>query len=182
MSGQLALNFSHPEFRPEEVEPLTRDAFRRKYEAHGPVMLNVIRTALAGYERMLQDIEARGKAGLRWSSESMEYVKGEGNSDDTYMLHRADMLRQRLCQFRPLLPSVRAYSPNRASRKRCAELEKRLNKILGPASLSTRLRGLVVLASATIEAIRSKLGRLIGRSEIIRQPPCRRTEYRLVEQ
>ena len=177
LSGQNVLAFYHPHFRSEEARQLTRRAFRRKYEAGGPGVANMARTALNGYERAVQDFRTRQAQGLGWNPATLQYDQRNGHAEDRYMLDRIRVLRERASEFRPILLSAWLFSPNRAARRKCRDLMKRYRCLLGRSSARERFGAVLLAATAAIEFLRHMLCRAGGREGIVRQPSSRRLEY-----
>lgn len=177
LSGQNALAFYHPKFRSEEARDLTRRAFRRKYEVGGAGIVNMARTAMQGYERGVQDLEWRAAQGLGWNPDTLRYDRRNGHAEDRYLLSRIQFLRQRALEFRPILLAAWLFSPNRAARRKCADLMKRHRRRFGRPAARERFGAALLTATATIEFLRHLLGRAVGREGVMRQPASRRLEY-----
>jgi len=177
LSGQNVLSFYHPHFRSEEARELTLRAFRRKYEAGGPGVVNMARTALAGYERGRRDLAERKTLGLCWNPETLRYERGNSPVEDPYLEERIRFLGQRAREFRPILWSAWLFSPNRAARRKCRDLIAQYRRVFGPAPLRDNVAAGFLCATATIEFLRHLLWRAAGREGVIRQPPSRRMEY-----
>lgn len=177
LSGQDALAFYHPHFRSEEARDLTRQAFRRKYEVDGPGVVNMARTALDGYERTVVDSEARRAQGLCWDPDTLRYDRRNGQAEDRHMHGRIRLLRQRAMEFRPILLSAWLFSPNSASRRKCARLMRRHRDLFGRPTAKEGLGACLLSVTATVEFLRHLLNRAVGREGVIRQPASRRIEY-----
>jgi hypothetical protein len=171
------LAFYHPHFRSEEATDLTRRAFRRKYKAGGPGIVNMARTATDGYERALQDFAMRKTQGLCWNPDTLQYNQRNGHVEDRYMLERIRFLRQRAMEFRPILFSAWLFSPNPAARRKCLDLITRYRCLFGRPSVLERFGACLLGVTATVEFFCHLLCRTVGQESVIRQPPSRRLEY-----
>jgi hypothetical protein len=177
LSGQNALSFYHPHFRSEEARDLTRRAFQRKYQAGGPGIVNMARTALDGYERALEDFAVRKAQGLCWNPGTLQYNQRNGDVEDRYLLDRIRFQRQRALEFRPILLSAWLFSPNRAARRKCLDLIARHRRLFGRTSVQEKFAACLLSVTATVEFLRHILCRTVGQESLIRQPPSRRLEY-----
>jgi len=178
MSGQNALNFYHPHFGSEEAGELTRLAFRRKFEAGGPAVVNMARTILRGYRSALKQTDRRDLAGMSWNPDSLRYDRRRGApASDSYMRLRLAAMRRRLEEYRPVLLAGWLFSPNAGARRRCGEVIRDYAETLGPPCTLGRLKSAAVAFSAGLEHLRICAGRVAGRPELIRQPPVRRVSY-----
>jgi len=178
MSGQNALNFYHPHFASAEAEELTRQAFRRKYEAGGPAVVNMARTIVKGYRRAMQETARREQNGLSWNPDTLRYDRRSIiPAKDDYMRKRLEAIRRRAEEYRPILQAGWLFSPNAEARQRCGEVMREYREIIGPADFADRLKSAGVVLSAGVECLRMGLGRLAGRDELVRQPPSRRVVY-----
>ena len=174
MSGQNVLNFHHPHFRPEEAYDITRQAFRKKYETHGPAVIKMAWTALHGYSRARKDFEARMAQGLAWNPETLRYDRSAGRQSDDFMVLRLRMMRRRAEEFRPLLTAAWLFSPNTVARRKCRELELSYREIFGPRGLVDVFKSSLLVLFGMVESLRLGWGRMRGQDELIRQPPTRR--------
>ncbi len=138
LSGQNVLAFHHPHFRSEDARGLTFRAFRRKYKAGGPGIVNMARTAIEGYERAVQDVAARQAQGVRWNPQTTQYDQRNGQGEDGYMRQRIAGLRQRASEFRPILWSAWLFSPNRAARQKCRRLMRHYRRVFGRPTAGDR--------------------------------------------
>lgn len=177
LSGQRALAFFHPHFGSEEACRLTQRAFRRKYEAGGPGIVNMARTAARGYERAMRDLSLRREQGIGWNPDTLRYDRRKGSEEDRHMVERVRFLGLRAREFRPILPSSWLFSPNRAARRKCVELMKHHRRLFGPLSAREAAAAAVLVVTGLVEMLRHLLSRAAGRESVIRQPPCRRLEY-----
>ena len=177
LSGQNALGFYHPHFNSEEARSLTMEAFRQKYLAGGPGILNMANTALNGYERAVQDFESRKAQGMGWNAETLRYDRRNGHIEDRHMIERIGLLRCRALEFRPILPGAWLFSPNQAARRKCLDLIKRHRHVLGPPAVRERFGAYLLGVTALVEFLRHLFCRSVGRETVVRQPPSRRLEY-----
>jgi hypothetical protein len=177
LHGQDELAFYHPHFTSRKAGKITRDAFRRKYETDGPGVLNMALTTIRGYRRAKADMKFREEAGLSWNPETLRYEKSTAHQTDEFMKLRIEKMRQRALEFRPIILSARIFSPNNGSRKKAAQVATLYNEALGKPTLKEQARSVALVCFATIEWFRIKVRRLLGRGEVLRQPPIRRLEY-----
>ncbi|MBN1557354.1 MAG: hypothetical protein JW951_04330, partial [Lentisphaerae bacterium] len=173
MSGQDRLIFRHPHFDADEAAAITRRAFRRKYEAGGPGVLNMAATTLTGYERARADLRARTDAGLSWNPDTLRYERNGASGEDSFFARRVEELHTRAREFIPILWPARLFAPNRAARRKAAAVQARYRRVFGPFDRTTQLKSAFLTASAAVEHARTAG----GRRELIRQPPMRRIVY-----
>jgi hypothetical protein len=177
MHGQDELAFYHPHFTSREAGRITRHAFRKKYEMHGPGVLNMALTTIRGYSRAKEDMKSREQAGISWNPQTLRYERSTAYQADEFMNLRIEKMRQRALEFRPIMLSARIFSPNKGSRKKAAQVSALYKEVLGKPSLKERARSFALVCFATIEWFRIRVRRLFGKGEIVRQPPKRRMEY-----
>ena len=173
MHGQGALTFSHPAFAPEEPPRIIADAFRRKYETHGPSSVAVAETYLRGFVRARDDVETRRRSGARWNPDTLRYEPGTAPGRDEYMDARVALMEREARALRPVTLAARLFAPNQEARRRCDELERLYRQSLGAPTTRDRALAVGLAGLAAVEAARTRGGRAL-----LRQPPCRRTEYR----
>lgn len=176
--GQGELAQHHPHF------PLARDhhaflkgAFRKKYLADGPGVLNMAHTIIRGYSAALNDYQVRMEESLAWNPRSLRYEKVPESQADGFMLLRIGKMRRMAKNIRPILPAALVYSPNSASRKKAREVMRMYRDVLGKPSLRDRLASAVLVCTGFVELVRILSCRAVGREGIVRQPPSRRQEY-----
>jgi hypothetical protein len=179
MHGQGELNFEHPNFKdPKEHVRITRDAFRKKYETHGPGVLSMAMTAVRGYLRARADMAERQKNGLAWNPETLHYEKAENPDRDRFMKQRIRVMHRIALTYRPALLAAWVFAPNRQARKKAREVMRMFTKAFGKSKGADRAKSLGLVATGALELSRIFAAKLRGRDGIVRQPPCRRTEYR----
>ena len=178
MHGQGELNFDHPHFKnPKDHVRILRDAFRLKYETDGPGVLNMALTAVRGYRQARKDIETRQKLGLAWNSETCTYEKADNCDTDRFMKQRIRMIRRIALTYRPALLAARIYAPNAKARKKAAETARLYRETFGAPKLADRVQSVGLALAGGLELARLWFSKLRGRESIVRQPPCKRTEY-----
>jgi radical SAM superfamily enzyme YgiQ (UPF0313 family) len=170
--GQDEIWFRHPHFTLPETATYLRDAFIKKYLAHGPSILNMAKTALKGYVRAKAEIAEREKSGLIWDPKTLRYVPGGNPSPDAFMKRRLDALKRNALRFRPALGSTLRYAPNAQAAEQCREVIAHYREALGPMSIPDRVRA----ASVRLLAIRESR-RMKREGTIMRQPPTKRIAY-----
>lgn len=185
MHGQGQLNFDHPHFKdPKDHVRITREAFRKKYETHGPGVLSMAMTAVRGYRQAQRDFDQRREMGLAWSPETCRYEKMPNPTPDRFMKQRIRMMRRIALTYRPALRAAWVFAPNRAARKKAAKVIRLYTETFGKPKLTDRVQSAGLVVTGAIELARLFAAKLRGRESIVRQPPCRRTEYnrrRIVE-
>ena len=177
LHGQDELAFYHPHFSSREAGKITRQAFRKKYEADGPGVLNMALTTIRGYKRAKAEVESREQASLSWHPETLRYEKSCAQQTDEFMKLRIEKMRQRALEFRPIMLSARIFAPNKGSRRKAARVAAIYNETLGKPTPKERVKSSALVCFASIEWLRIQVRRLVGRGEIVRQPPSRREEY-----
>jgi hypothetical protein len=170
--GQDTIWFRHPNFTLPESSEYLKNAFRKKYETHGPGILNMAHTAVRGYLNVKKDMETRQAQGLTWDPQSRKYIKQRDNKPDQYMKLRLESMRNNAIKFRPALKTMVRYSPNKMSADNGRMIIELFNKTFGPASIKERVMSLIVSTTAFMENFRFKRG------VIMRQPPVLRTVYK----
>ena len=185
MHGQGQLNFDHPHFKdPKDHVRITREAFRKKYKTHGPGVLSMAMTAVRGYRQAQKDFDQRREMGLAWNPETCRYEKMPNPTPDRFMKQRIRMMRRIALTYRPALRAAWVFAPNRAARKKAAEVIRLYTETFANPKLTDRVQSAGLVVTGAIELVRLLVAKLRGRESIVRQPPCRRTEYnrrRIVE-
>ncbi|HRZ84115.1 MAG TPA: hypothetical protein P5069_16830, partial [Candidatus Hydrogenedentes bacterium] len=180
LHGAGELNFDHPHFKnPADHARILRDAFRSKYRAGGPGVVNMALTAVRGYLRLSEEHKARQRRGEVWNPETLRYepAPGGGAAPDLFMRARLRMMKQMVRIYRPSLLAGWVYAPNRAARKKAREAMALYTQAFGKLRMADRVAALVLVVTGGVELARIALSKLLGREGIVRQPPCRRTEY-----
>ncbi|UCG12278.1 MAG: radical SAM protein [Deltaproteobacteria bacterium] len=177
LHGQDELAFYHPHFTSKEAREITRRAFRKKYNADGPGVLNMALTAIRGYQRAKEDTKLRERAGLCWNPPALRYERSATYQPDEFMNLRLEKMRERALEFRPLLLSARLFSPNKASRNKASRVATLYNKVFRRPTLRERARSFTLVCLAFIEWSRIQLRRLVSRRDMVRQPSTRRVCY-----
>jgi len=170
--GQDTIWFKHPNFTLPESSEYLKNAFRKKYETHGPGVLNMAHTAVKGYLAAKKAMETREKQGLAWNPKTMTYSKQAGSKPDEYMKLRLESMRANALKFRPALKTMVKYSPNKESAQKGRMVIELFNNTFGPATLKERIMSSIVSVTAFSEYFRSKTF-----GDIMRQPPVLRTIY-----
>ena len=172
--GQDEIWFRHPEFTLPETARYVRDAFVKKYEDHGPAVLNMARTAIQGYLRVKSEIEERENKGLRWDPESLRYVPAATTPvRDNFMLLRLECMRRTALQFRPILGVMLKYAPNVKAIKECRKVMALYIKVFGTMTLTERMKS----GAVQLLAIRERHIMRRDGGTIMRQPPTNRVSY-----
>lgn len=177
MSGLDWLTFRHPHFAPHEAFELTRDAFRRKYEAGGAGVLRMARTVVRGYRKMCEDIERRRVHGLSWNPKSLGYDMPGGNAVDHFMELRREKMRSMALAFRPLLLAGSLFGPNREATSRARELAREYRLLFGRERLPDLVKSGAVVATSAVELLRMRMRAWARRGELVRQPPSRTVRF-----
>jgi radical SAM superfamily enzyme YgiQ (UPF0313 family) len=170
--GQDQIWFRHPHFTLPETAEYLRKAFVKKYLAHGPAVLNMAMTAVKGYLRVKDEIEAREKSQMVWDHETLRYVAGRKFSPDVFMQRRLDSMKRNALRFRPALSSMQKYAPNAKAVEKCRETRALYDEAFGPMSISDRVKSVAVRLLAIRESLRMK-----KEGTIMRQPPTNRMLY-----
>lgn len=174
--GASELSFEHPHFKTRsEHETFLRNAFRQKYEAHGPAVINMAQTALTGYCQACLDYTERERRGLAWNPATLAYEKGLNPTPDLFMQSRIEEMRKEAARYRPSLLPALVFAPNNRSRMKTWRVMRSYRQILGRQSLGGWLKSLALLASAAVEFCRVCLRRAHGHDGIVRQPRVLRT-------
>jgi len=147
--GQKELNYRHPAFPGDAPALWLNRAFREEYERNASSMYRLIETALRGYRTLAAKVD--GDAALRV---------------------RAGQLRDRVQEYRPLLPTIARHAVNEQARERALALDREITALLGPPCLAQRLRALAAQAFAAWWSLRvTCLGdRVQPRTRVTRYP------------
>jgi len=176
--GQGELCFDHPHFKnPHDHARIIREAFRKKYQTHGPGILNMALTALKGYQRARKEFEERRQQGLAWNPQTLQYEKTNNPEPDRFMKQRIRVMRRIAFTYRTALLAAWVFAPNRQARQRARNAINRYNQTFGKPKTTDRLKATALIATGAIELTRIYWAKLRGREGIVRQPPTKRTEY-----
>jgi hypothetical protein len=171
--GQGTLWFHHPHFTLPETSVYLKNAFLKKYNTHGPGIINMAHTAVKSYLVIKKETELREARGLVWNPETLQYIQyPRSPQPDYYMRLRLKALQKNALRFRPVLHTALKYCPNKESAKKIRMVIELFNKTFGPASLKDRLLDVIVRITAMIEQYRLKKN-----GTVMRQPPFLRTIY-----
>jgi len=171
--GQDEIWFEHPHFTPQESASYLREAFVKKYQKHGPSVLNMAMTSINGFLRVRDEINGRSQSGFKWDPKTLKYAPSRSRSKDDFMLLRLDSIRKNALRFRPALSSMLHYAPNARAAEKCRNIMMLYEKAFGPMPFMERLKSTAVRALAVIEHRRIK-----KHGVVMRQPPTKRTVYR----
>lgn len=178
LHGQDELSFYHSHFKHNEVNEITRQAFRKKYHIHGPGILNMAKTSLQGYLKLLSDNTKREREHLAWNSRKLCYESDlTRHGSDTFMLNRIEQLRDRALEFRPILLCAQIFAPNRKNRKKAKEIKRLYINTFGRPPVIEKIKQIGLVLFATCEWLRINYLRFIGKYDLIRQPPTLRSTY-----
>jgi hypothetical protein len=170
--GQDTIWFDHPHFTAQESSDYLREAFQKKFQADGPGVLNMARTAIRGYLTVKREVAERAAAGLGWDPSTLRYVPQEDPVPDDYMVLRLAALRMAALKFRPALTTMLKYAPNERAAIKTRETIELYDRAFGKPGLTDRARSLFVRGAAHLENRRfQKHGR------VMRQPKLIRLEY-----
>jgi len=179
LHGQGQLNFDHPHFKdPKDHVRITRDAFRKKYLAHGPGVLSMAMTAIRGYRQAKSEMEERQKNGITWNAQTCRYENTGDQAPDRFFRLRLRMMRRIALNYRPALRAAWMFAPNRAARKKAAEVIRLYTETFGKPKLVDKTKAAALVVTGAVELGRLTVAKLQGHEGIVRQPPCRRTVYR----
>ncbi|MBN2402303.1 MAG: radical SAM protein [Spirochaetes bacterium] len=171
--GQDTIWFNHPNFTLPESSEYLINAFKKKYETHGPGILNMAHTAVKGYIAAKKGMEMREAQGLVWNPQALKYTKKSKAEPDQFMKLRLESMRKSAMKFRPALKTMIKYSPNKEAVQKGRMIIELFNKTFGSATIKERVMSLAVSATAILENLRFK-----KYGVIMRQPPVLRTIYK----
>ncbi|MBN2040171.1 MAG: radical SAM protein [Spirochaetes bacterium] len=171
--GQDTIWFNHPNFTLPESSDYLRNAFSRKYETHGPSIMNMAHTAVKGYLSAKKAMAKREKKKLVWNPEKNAYLKQSGAKPDLYMKLRLEAMKKSAMKFRPALKTMIKYSPNKEAAEKGHMIIDLFNQTFGPVSIKDRIMDFIVQSTAIVENLRFKINGVI-----MRQPPVIRTVYK----
>lgn len=170
--GQDEIWFNHPHFTPKETAVYLRDAFIKKYQTHGPGVINMALTYIKGYRTVLRETLKREAAGMVWDAKSLRYVEGGApGAPDEFMRQRLEAMKESALEFRPILRAARDHAPNRASAEKARMARELMDETFGSPGLKDRLMSAAVRMAAVVERIRSRNG------VVMRQPATNKVNY-----
>jgi len=149
----------------------TKNAFIKKFQTHGPGVLNMAHSYVKGYLTVKKEMEEREKQGLEWDPKSTRYLKTSNPQPDTYIDKRLDMMKTNALEFRPILSATLKYAPNEKSAEKSRMVIKMFNETFGKSTAIEKVQSSVLSFCALIENLRAKKG------VIMRQPPVRKFHY-----
>ncbi len=171
--GQDEIWFNHPHFTPKESAVYLKNAFIKKFETHGPGVVNMAHTYLKGYLTVQREIAERSAQGLVWDAELLRYVTGgTPGARDPFMEKRLEAMRESALEFRPIIQAAIDHAPNKAAREKAKMVRALFKETFGAPTLKDRLLSGVVRTAAVIERLR----RLDGK-DVMRQPKTNRVSY-----
>jgi hypothetical protein len=147
--GQEKIWFSHPHFSREESQTFLTAAFAQDYRVNGPSYLRLMDTTLRG----------------------LEYTRA---SADPLVRRRSGDLEKLAGLMRHFLTASKLSSENVATTALVANLGKRFDALLGPASFKEKLTNAAVAALCRTQGLRN------GLFSDVRQPPTRVHRYHMV--
>jgi len=176
--GQGRLNFNHPHFTdPQDHVEILRNAFKQKFEAGGPGILNMAITAIRGYKRARADHLENQRLGLNWNPETLRYEKRANPQRDRFMELRLRKMQKIAMNIRVVLQAAKVYAPNPEARAKADGAIDLFNRVLGKPSVIDRAKSMVLVTTGAYESTRLALHRARGHESIVRQPPSKRTVY-----
>jgi hypothetical protein len=176
--GQGQLIFDHPHFpNPQDHVAILEGAFRQKFEAQGPGILNMAITAIEGYQRALVDHRERQRLGLNWNPETLRYEKSAAPQPDRFMELRLRKMQKIAMNIRVVLEATKVYAPNAEAREKAIKTIERFRQVLGEPTLIERAKSLALVATGAYESSRLAIHRARGHESIVRQPPSKRLVY-----
>lgn len=170
--GQDEIWFRHPHFTLPETFEYTKNAFIKKFQTHGPSVMNMARTYIKGYINSLREMKERLAKSLEWNPESLRYEKQRDPKPDVYMEKRIKVLRGNAIEFRPILKTTLKYAPNKKAAELSRAVIKLFNETLGKPSLGDRAMSLMVKLFAFFEYRKDRKG------VVMRQPSVYKVKYR----
>ncbi len=170
--GQDEIWFRHPHFTQSETAGYLREAFIKKYLAHGPGVLNMAMTAVKGYLRVKEEIAEREKSGFAWDPKTLRYAPATDPGPDVFMQRRLDSMKRNALRFRPALSSTLKYAPNSQAVEKCRKVMARYDEAFGPMTFVERAKSCAVRLLAVRESRRIR-----KEGTVMRQPPTNRISY-----
>jgi hypothetical protein len=170
--GQDEIWFHHPHFTLPETAVYLREAFIKKYLAHGPGVLNMAMTAIKGYLKVKDEIAEREKSGLAWDPKAHKYIPRKHSGPDKFMQLRLESMKKNALRFRPALSSTLKYAANTYAAEKCRRVMGLYHDTFGPMTIGERAKSLAVRLLAMRESRRME-----KEGTIMRQPPTNRVPY-----
>ncbi|MBI5179207.1 MAG: radical SAM protein [Nitrospinae bacterium] len=169
--GQDEIWFNHPSFTLKETATYTRDAFIKKFQTHGPGVINMAHSYVKGYITVAREVAERQKRGMTWNAETLRYEETGNHAPDEFMKLRLEAMKRSALEFRPVFKAAELYAPNIAAAKKARMVAELYEATFGPPTLTERVQGLAVRGFAFVESIRAKDG------DVMRQPGTIRHEW-----
>jgi radical SAM superfamily enzyme YgiQ (UPF0313 family) len=170
--GQDEIWFSHPKFSSEESFIYLKEAFIKKYQEHGPAVLNMAKSAVSGYLKLKEDIDIREKEGLQWDPKTLKYIPGNGNKKDKFIMLRLECMKKHALQFRPILSAIMKYAPNEKAVDKCRFVMGLYKKAFGSMTITECVKSIAVRLFAIRENWKIK-----KYGTFMRQPDTNRVLY-----
>ena len=86
-------------------------------------------------------------------------------------------MRKEALRYRPALYPAMIFSPNHKTRKKVYRIIRLYNQTFGAPGIKDRMKSLILMFSAGMEALRISIAKSRGRESVIRQPATCRMEY-----
>jgi hypothetical protein len=148
--GQKRLAYRHPAFDRGEPERWLDAAFRCDYERNSSSLYRVTETSLRGYE---------------WLAAMPDR--------DACLEARKRQFEQQAREYAPVLPALRRHAVNALERRRCRDLERRVEATFGPPGAVERLKRLAMRGFAAWWNLRlSLLGDHVPQRTIVTRSPA----------
>jgi hypothetical protein len=174
--GELA--FVHPHFNDPKVHiNYLRKAFRKKYRKEGPGVLNMALTAIQGYLNAEKEFKERAAKSLAWNPKSLRYEKTDHPEPDTFMASRIQKMRTIALNIRPIILPAYVFAPNKEAREKALKAFRLFREAFGKQETADLTKGMMLTLTGGMEFLRIKFNKLVLDTELIRQPPCRRTVF-----
>lgn len=174
--GELA--FVHPHFNDPKVHiNYLRKAFRKKYRKEGPGVLNMALTAIQGYLNAEKEFKERAAKSLAWNPKSLRYEKTDHPEPDTFMASRIQKMRTIALNIRPIILPAYVFAPNKEAREKALKAFRLFREAFGKQETADLAKGMMLTLTGGMEFLRIKFNKLVLDTELIRQPPCRRTVF-----
>ncbi len=170
--GQDEIWFHHPHFTLPESASYIKEAFIKKYETHGPGVINMAHTSVRGYLTQVKEVKERKEQGLVWNPKANKYEKSDNPKPDKFMKLRINKSITNALRFRPILTSALKYAPNEAAREKARMVIDLYNETFGKITFLQKIQETVVRASAVIENYRYKKNDIV-----MRQPATNRQTW-----